>query len=130
MISAAVMRSTAANSTATLSEAVLALAYLGEHLRRGLSGKTDRCRDRRIVGPQEDVGAFLLAELARDGRRARGDLLFRFGLARLERGIAGLDRERKADIGVGIFVAAVHRGVVGQRAELEERLPHLLRLAF
>ena len=67
----------------------------------------------RVANP---IDAFLLAELARDGRRAVGDLLLDLGGARLERGIVRLDGEGEADVGVGIFVAAVHRGVVGQRA--------------
>ena len=56
MISAAVRR-----STAGMSEPVLALPDLGEHVCCRLSGKTDRRGDRRLVRPQEDIGALLLA---------------------------------------------------------------------
>ena len=81
-------------------------------------------RDRRLVGAQEHVGLLLLAEQRRDRRLVLGaqprDLLG----ARLQRGIVGLDRQREFDVGRGVFMAAIEPEIVGQRAQLQQRVPH------
>ena len=44
--------------------------------------------------------------------------------ARLQRGIVGLDGERELDVGGGVFMAAIEFEIVGQRAQLQQRVPH------
>src|SRR5215467_3853769 len=106
MMSAAVSPCAAATS-----EPVFACPYFGKHLGGGFAGKADRGSDLRLVGTQEHIGPFFIAHAARDGRRARRDLPLGLRGAGLQSGIAGLDRQREADIGVGVFVAAKNRSV-------------------
>ena len=48
----------------------------------------------------------------------------------LQGAVAGLDGEREAGIGFGIFMADMDRGMAGQGAQLVERLPHLLHCSL
>ena len=50
--------------------------------------------------------------------------------ARFQRGIVRLDRQRELDVGSGIFMAAIEFEIVGQRAQLEQRIPHHRIVAF
>ena len=60
----------------------------------------------------------------RNGRLVVGAQPRHFLGARLQRGIVGLDGQRELDVGGGIFMAAIEFEIVGQRPQLQQRVPH------
>src|SRR5271163_2960177 len=118
--SAAVMRET----TSDASEAIFALADLRKHFPWRAFGKTDGFCDFRHVGAQKRILSLFRADRCRHGGLAGSKLLRDFRGAGGERLVVRLDGFGEADIGVGIFVAAIEPGVVGQTAQLEQGLPH------
>ena len=87
-----------------------------------MAGQADGRCDRRHVGAQEDVLPLLGAHGGRDRRLTGGDLPLRLLGARPQVRVVRLDGERKADVGLRVFVPAVDLRVVRQRAATTKSL--------
>src|SRR3954471_17473031 len=94
------------------SRSVLALTDLGKHFPGRAVRKPDRFCYLRHISAQERVRFLFLADGRRNGRLVGGEQLSDLGLPRIERRVAGLDRFRKANVGLGVFVPAIDPGVV------------------
>ena len=115
-------------------ETILPSPYRREYRHRGIERAPGRFFGRRayrrLPRPQERVDAPLQA----DGRGQRGQILgslrTRPLAMRVHVGVVRFDRERKAQVGLGVFVPAVHLGRFRQGTELGKRGEHLFRGSF
>src|SRR5262249_7030718 len=82
------------------------------------------------IGTQERVRFLFLADGDRNRRLLSCDFLLRLSLTSGKRLVVGLDRARKFDVRLGVFVTAINFGVVWKSPQLYERLPHLVRRPF
>src|SRR3984885_16388275 len=93
-------------------ELILALADFREHFPGWAAGKADGLRDLSKIGAQKRIVLFLRPDRGRDCGLAGCELLPDLFGARGERLVVGLDGLGKADVGVGVFVAAIELRIV------------------